>query len=89
MIAGDNEDGKSTLLLALKAALFLKYKATVTEDFCRLQQGQARATAGSGVLAGRIRCTKRFVKIRAELVTPTGTLEGMAAEEELARLFAL
>ena len=28
VIAGDNEDGKSTLLAALRAALFLKHKIT-------------------------------------------------------------
>lgn len=88
VIAGDNEDGKSTLLLALKAALFLKYKATVTEDFLPFGSKVRPELRLDLEFFGRpYSLYKAFCQNpRAELVTPTGKLEGMAAEEELARL---
>ncbi len=88
VIAGDNEDGKSTLLHALRAALFLKHKSSVTDELLPFGSKVRPELRLELELGGKpYSLYKAFCQNpRAELVTPTGKLEGMAAEEELARL---
>ena len=88
VIAGDNEDGKSTLLHALRAALFLKHKSSVTDELLPFGSKVRPELRLELELGGKpYSLYKAFCQNpRAELMTPTGKLEGMAAEEELARL---
>ncbi len=90
VIAGDNEDGKSTLLLALRAALFVKHKisAGVSEELLPFGSKVRPELRVDLEFGGRpYSIYKAFYQSpRAELTTPTGKLEGSAAEEELQRL---
>lgn len=88
VIAGDNEDGKSTLLHALRAALFLKHKSSVTDELLPFGSKVRPELRLDLELGGKpYSLFKAFCQNpRAELVTPTGKLEGLAAEEELSRL---
>lgn len=90
VIAGDNEDGKSTLLLALRAALFVKHKisAGVSDDLLPFGSKVRPELRVDLEFGGRpYSIYKAFCQSpRAELTTPTGRLEGSAAEEELQRL---
>lgn len=90
VIAGDNEDGKSTLLAALRAALFLKHKITgaAVEELVPYGSKVRPELRLELEFAGQpYSLYKAFYQDpRAELVTPTGKLHGSAAEEELARL---
>ncbi len=91
VVVGPNEMGKSTLLDALRAALFEKYSSKA-QPITALQNG--RNQAGPVVeLAfvlddGLYRVTKRFIKKPyARLSCPDGrTLEGDAAEDTLRKL---
>jgi hypothetical protein len=69
VIAGDNEDGKSTLLLALRAALFVKHKisAGVSEEL--LPFGSKVRPSYAWILSSvvdPIRSTKRSVKAHVQ-----------------------
>jgi len=90
VIAGDNEEGKSTLLLALRAALFVKHKisAGVSEELLPFGSKVRPELRLDLEFGGRpYSLYKAFYQNpRAELSCPTGRLEGSAAEEELARL---
>ncbi len=94
VVAGDNEAGKSTLLDALKRAFFMKHNTTGEARDAIQPQG----TSGPGgtptvAVAFRIgdaafRLEKQFRRGGVKLAGPNGTLEGDAAELELARLLA-
>jgi DNA repair exonuclease SbcCD ATPase subunit len=94
IIAGDNEEGKSTLLHALQAALFQRHNSTSQQvkDFmpynCQVRPEVAlhfeldakKFSIHKGF------CTKPFF---AELRSPTGTFQGAEAEEQIRQLFNL
>ncbi|WP_439579983.1 AAA family ATPase, partial [Elioraea sp.] len=91
VLAAPNETGKSTLLAAIQAAIFLPHRA----------QADALRPLGGGVPAVRVELAdatghwviaKRFAGRvgRAEVTTPSGqTQTGDAAEEEIRRLFGV
>ena len=91
VVSGDNEEGKSTLLDALKRAFFMKHNTT--GEARDAIQPRGRAATPAVAVAFRIgdaayRLDKRFRKGGVKLEGPNGTLEGDAAEHELARLLA-
>jgi uncharacterized protein YhaN len=90
IIAGDNEEGKSTLLLAIRTGLFERHNlggraAEAMQPFgstVRPQIGLDFEIDGE-----RYSITKGFVhRPSAVLATPDGKFEGPAAEERLAEL---
>jgi hypothetical protein len=90
IIAGDNEEGKSTLLLAIRAGLFERHNlggraAEAMQPFgstVRPQIGLDFEIDGESYSI-----TKGFVhRPSALLITPDGKLEGPAAEDHLADL---
>ena len=90
IIAGDNEEGKSTLLLAIRTGLFERHNlggraAEAMQPFgstVRPQIGLDFEIDGE-----RYSITKGFVhRPSALLTTPDGKFEGPAAEERLAEL---
>ena len=95
VVSGDNEDGKSTLLDALKRAFFMKHNTggEARDAIQPLGQPQGRNTTPAVTVAFRIadatfRLEKQFRRGGVKLEGPNGTLEGDAAENELARLLA-
>jgi hypothetical protein len=91
VVSGDNEEGKSTLLDALKRAFFMKHNTTgeVRESIMPLGRDATPAVAVAFRLAGRDwRLEKQFRRGGVRLEGPEGMLEGDAAELELARLLA-
>jgi energy-coupling factor transporter ATP-binding protein EcfA2 len=91
VVSGDNEEGKSTLLDALKRAFFMKHNTTgeARESIMPLGRDATPAVAVAFRLAGRDwRLEKQFRRGGVRLEGPEGTLEGDAAELELARLLA-
>jgi DNA repair exonuclease SbcCD ATPase subunit len=90
LIAGDNEEGKSTLVEAIRTALFVKHN--ISGEFADAMQpynSNVRPEVRIDFeLDGKIyRLSKVYCqRPQAELVTPTGTFNGSAAEEELSRL---
>ena len=90
LIAGDNEDGKSTLVEAIRTAFFVKHN--ISGEFADAMQpynSNVRPEVRIEFeLGGNIyRLFKAYCqRPQAELVTPTGTFNGTAAEEELSRL---
>ncbi|MGQ0595096.1 MAG: AAA family ATPase [Gammaproteobacteria bacterium] len=90
VIAGDNEEGKSTLLEAIRAGLFERH--TVTGRAVEVMQPFGSAVRPEIQLAFEIdgenyTITKGFAqKPSARLTTPNGMFEGPAAEERLAEL---
>jgi DNA repair exonuclease SbcCD ATPase subunit len=92
VIVGDNEEGKSTLLDAIRAGLFERHNLG--------GQGIAQMQPFGSQVRPEIRLdfeidgrayslTKAFAqRARARLETPDGSFEGPAAEEELAKLLA-
>ena len=95
LIAGPNETGKSTLLLALRAALFERHgaKTQAVKDFSPHHVTGARPTIALDFeIAGeRYRLEKSFLKRpEAKLETSNGRrFEGSDAESELKRLLGL
>ncbi|MEZ5859630.1 MAG: AAA family ATPase [Geminicoccaceae bacterium] len=89
VVSGDNEEGKSTLLDALKAAFFMKHNTTGA-DRDAIQPfagGETPAVTVGFTLAGHAyRLAKRFRRGGVQLETPEGPLEGDAAELRLASL---
>ena len=91
VLVGPNEMGKSTLLDALRAALFEKYNSkahTITALQNDRNQAGPVVELAFELDDGLYRITKRFIKkTYAHLLCPDGrTLEGDAAEDTLRRL---
>jgi DNA repair exonuclease SbcCD ATPase subunit len=90
VIAGDNEEGKSTLLQALRTALFDRHN--LAGDAAESMQPFGHKVRPEIGLEFEIdgvayRLNKGFcLRPSAELVTPTGTLAGLHAEEKLQEL---
>jgi DNA repair exonuclease SbcCD ATPase subunit len=91
VVSGDNEEGKSTLLDALKRAFFMKHGTTgeAREVILPIGHDTTPAVAVAFRLGDRAyRLEKQFRRGGMRLERPEGTLEGDAAELELARLLA-
>lgn len=90
LIAGENEDGKSTLVEAIRTAFFVKHNITgELADAMQPYSSNVRPEVRIDFeLDGQIcRLFKAYCqRPQAELVTDTGTFNGSAAEEELCRL---
>lgn len=90
VIVGDNEAGKSTLLLALRAAFFQKHRATgeaarALAPYNRSVRPEIAVGFETGGIAYRLR--KSFLqRPEAELSWPGGALSSDAVEERLAEL---
>ncbi len=90
LIAGENEGGKSTLVEAIRTAFFVKHN--ITGEFADAMQPYSSNVRPEVridfELDGQIcRLFKAYCqRPQAELVTPTGSFNGSAAEEELSRL---
>ena len=90
VLAGDNEEGKSTVLQALRTALFDRHNLTgdaadAMQPFghkVRPEIGLVFEVDGSTYRLKKGYCQKPS----AELITPTGTFAGLAAEEKLQQL---
>jgi DNA repair exonuclease SbcCD ATPase subunit len=90
VIAGDNEEGKSTLLAAIRAGLFERHNLG-GKELAKMQPYSSRVRPEIRLdfeIDGRAyRLTKAFdQRPFARLETPGGTFEGAAAEDELAKL---
>jgi recombinational DNA repair ATPase RecF len=91
VVSGDNEEGKSTLLDALKRAFFMKHATSGEARDAILPFGHdaTPAVVVTFHLGGRpYRLEKQFRRGGVRLERPDGILEGDAAELELARLLA-
>lgn len=90
VIAGDNEEGKSTLLQALRTALFDRHNLTgEAADAMQPFGHKVRPEIGLEFEINGVTYSlkKGFCqRPSAELVTPTGTLSGLHAEEKLQEL---
>lgn len=90
LIAGDNEEGKSTLVEAIRTAFFVKHNisgelAEAMQPYKSSVRPEVRIEFELGGQTYRL--FKAYCqRPEAELVTPTGTFKGSAAEEELGRL---
>ncbi|MBB3949372.1 AAA family ATPase [Aureimonas jatrophae] len=91
VVVGDNEAGKSTLLLALRSALFQRHRAQT--EVIRLLAPYGRQVRPEVVVefetgGESYRLRKGFLqKPEAELTWATGSLTGEAVEERLAEIF--
>lgn len=91
VVSGDNEEGKSTLLDALKRAFFMKHNTTGSDREAIQPLGAEAApfVAVSFMLNGQsYQLEKRFRRNGVRLQGPGSTLEGDAAELALAQLMA-
>lgn len=90
VIAGDNEEGKSTLLQALRTVLFDRHNLTGdAADAMQPFGHRVRPEIGLEFEIGGVtyKLKKGYCqKASAELITPTGVLAGLAAEEKLQEL---
>lgn len=90
VIAGDNEEGKSTVLQALRTVLFDRYNLTGDAAEAMLPFGhkvRPEIRLDFEISGSAYRLTKGFCqRPSAELVTRTGTLTGQAVEEKLQEL---
>jgi len=90
VIAGDNEEGKSTLLQALRTVLFDRHNLSGDAAEAMLPFGhRVRPEIGLEFEIDGVsyKLKKGYCqKPSAELVTPTGVLAGLAAEEKLQEL---
>ncbi len=91
VIAGENEAGKSTLLRALRAALFDRYKSTAAERYRPHDQVVSPRVSLDFSLAGQSYHLKKIFSRRKDgnLVLEAGDgrrWEGPEAEDQLARL---
>ena len=90
VIVGDNEEGKSTLLDAIRTGLFERHNlggkaADAMQPFGSTVRPEVRLDFE--IDGSSYSITKGFVqKASARLTTPAGTFEGAAAEERLAEL---
>ncbi len=95
LIAGPNETGKSTLLLALRAALFERHRASAqaVKNFAphSVTGAAPKVTVDFEIDGKRYRLEKRFLKrMMARLEAPDGRcFEGDEAEAEVKRLLGL
>lgn len=94
VIAGDNEEGKSTVLQALRAVLFCRHGSDGIEAKQMLPNdggGQPRIELDFSIDGRDYRLCKTFLQRpkQAVLTTPTRTFTGGEAEEELQRLLGL
>ncbi|WAJ26626.1 AAA family ATPase [Antarcticirhabdus aurantiaca] len=91
VVVGDNEAGKSTLLTALRAALFQKHRGTseavkALSPYGRIARPEISIEFETGGTAYRL--SKAFIQKQSALLEWTGgRLENDAAEEKLAELF--
>ena len=87
VIAGDNEEGKSTVLAAIQAAFFIRHGISGKAAEAMQPFGSAvrpEVAVEFDLKGARYTLTKGFCQSKsAELVTPSGTLAGDAAEERL------
>ena len=85
LIAGDNEEGKSTVLAALKAAFFEHHTVGGAAGAAMLPHGGGTPEIEVGFeLGGQLwRLRKQFKRGKAELEGPGGRLNGDAAEDRL------
>ncbi len=91
IVAGDNEEGKSTLLDALKRAFFMKHNTTgEMRDAIQPMglDGTPFVAVTFSIAARAYRLEKHFRRGGVRLEGPDGALEGDAAELALARLLA-
>jgi chromosome segregation ATPase len=92
LIAGDNEEGKSTLVECIRTAFFVKHN--ITGEFAAAMQPYHSSVRPEVRIEFELdgqhyRLFKAYcLRPEAELVTPNGTLSGSAAEEELSRLLS-
>ena len=90
VVAGGNEDGKSTVLEALRAAFLYKHSWSGSLIDTLQPYGSAvrpEVTVEFELPGGHYRIHKGFCQRKlAELVTPHGNFEGDSAEDELATL---
>lgn len=91
IIAGDNEEGKSTLLTALRCAFFLKHTTTGQAVEHLLPYGSAvrpEISVEFDLLDGSYHLHKTFCAkpFTARLRSPFGVVEGAAVEEKLQEL---
>ncbi|HEX4079079.1 MAG TPA: AAA family ATPase [Rhizomicrobium sp.] len=90
VIAGDNEDGKSTVLQALRTVLFDRHTLTGADAEAMQPFGhKVRPEIGLDFeIDGALYCLRKGFCQRhsAELKTPTGTFAGMEVEEKLQEL---
>ena len=92
VIAGDNEDGKSTVLEAIRAALFCRHRATgdYVDGLAPFGSRGARPCVELDFIIGKTpyRLRKAFCRKPHEalLAADGRTFEGDAAEEELTRI---
>ncbi|MBK8210921.1 MAG: AAA family ATPase [Rhodospirillales bacterium] len=94
VIAGDNEEGKSTVLQALRAVLFCRHGSDGVEAKQMLPNGgggQPRIELDFSIDGRDYRLCKTFLQRpkQAVLTTPARTFSGGEAEEELQRLLGL
>ena len=90
VIAGDNEEGKSTLVAAVRTVLFERYKVSGAAAESMLPFGQRVRPSiklDFSMAGERFSIRKAFCsKPEAELHTPSGRFEGEDAEHELERV---
>jgi chromosome segregation ATPase len=90
IIVGDNEEGKSTLLQAIRSCFFDKHNMTGerAQSFQPYNSSTRPEVRVEFEINGKpYKLFKAFCyRPQAELTTPTGVLLGSAAEEELARI---
>lgn len=88
VIAGDNEEGKSTLFTALRSAFFLKHSTTgqAVENLLPYgSQVRPEVSVDFELDGGKYSLSKSFClkPFQARLKSPGGTVEGSAVEEQL------
>ncbi len=93
IIAGDNEEGKSTLLQAIKAGIFQKHnsKGQNINDFKPFRRAvRPEVTIELEYKQKQYSIRKGFcLKANAEFRSPEGIVEGSEAEEKIRELFGL
>lgn len=86
-----NETGKSTLLEALRAALFIRHSANteLTRSYCPIgDQVAPRVSLAFEMADGAWQLDKQFLRsTSAHLSGPSGRFENDAAEEQLQKMF--
>lgn len=91
VIAGDNEEGKSTLFTALRSAFFLKHSTTgqAVENLLPYgSQVRPEVSVDFELADGSYSLSKSFClkPFQARLKSPQGTVEGAAVEERLSQI---
>ena len=89
LFTGDNEAGKSTIVRAIRAAFFERYRSTSVDDLRPWGDSAAAPTVELEFDLGETayRLSKSFLQHkRCDLWVGTGKLEGVDAEDRLAKL---